>query len=162
MPFKHHDPYQHKFGPLKYRVTNWRKYNQVLKQRGNISIWFNKEAVNKWYAKPKNRKPGGQKVYSNIGEHKKTGGNHTRLIGLPSVKNLSDFRCPLLFYALHFTSGCSIESDPRFEKSKRGKHNSTTKDSRFMESTEFTFLSFSSIFFIQRGRMADNPIPMDG
>jgi len=42
MPYKHNDPYRHKFDPLKYRITNWREYNQALRGHGNITIWFEK------------------------------------------------------------------------------------------------------------------------
>ena len=63
MPFKYKDPYRHKFPRMKYRVTNWRDYNQGLVERGNITIWFNDNAIKHWYAKH-NGKPGKQKIYS--------------------------------------------------------------------------------------------------
>ena len=31
MPYKHNEPYRHKFTAAKYRVTNWREYNQALR-----------------------------------------------------------------------------------------------------------------------------------
>ncbi len=52
------------FEPLKYKVTNWREYNQALKQRGNITLWFEEKTLRKWYARP-THKPGAQRIYSN-------------------------------------------------------------------------------------------------
>lgn len=65
MPFKYKDPYRHKFEPLKYRVTNLGVYNQALKNRGNVTIWFNEKAIRSWHAKH-NGKPGRPKIYSNF------------------------------------------------------------------------------------------------
>jgi hypothetical protein len=39
-----------------YKITNWRKYNESLVQRGSITFWFNEETMEKWHhanAKPK-------------------------------------------------------------------------------------------------------------
>ena len=33
-----------------YKTTNWSDYNQALKQRGSLSIWFDDEMV--WEAQP--------------------------------------------------------------------------------------------------------------
>lgn len=65
MPYKLKNPCRHKFKPAKYRTTNWKSYNQALKNRGDITIWFNDKAIKHWYAKNKG-KPGGQKLYSNL------------------------------------------------------------------------------------------------
>ncbi len=64
MPYKYSNPYRHKFKPKKYKVTNWPDYNQALAKRGDISIWFEEDAINTWYAGP-SHKPGRQAVYSN-------------------------------------------------------------------------------------------------
>lgn len=64
MPYKYNDPYRHKFDPIKYRVTNWREYNQALKDRGNITIWFEEKSIHKWYANC-THKQGAQRIYSN-------------------------------------------------------------------------------------------------
>jgi len=64
MPFKYKQPYRHKFKPMKYKVTNWQDYNQALKDRGNITIWFDDTAIKRWYAY-KNGKPGRHRIYSN-------------------------------------------------------------------------------------------------
>jgi hypothetical protein len=46
-----------------YRVRNWRKYNKSLEQRGNITLWFNKESLRQWQYSGK-RDPGGVQRYS--------------------------------------------------------------------------------------------------
>lgn len=49
----------------KYRVTNWSEYDRALVERGNITFWFDKEAVEeKWTPEPTGKR-GGQWVYSN-------------------------------------------------------------------------------------------------
>ncbi len=65
MLFKYKDPYRHKFPPMKYKVTNWHDYNRALRERGNITIWFDDKAIGHWYAK-NNGKPGRQRIYSNM------------------------------------------------------------------------------------------------
>ena len=49
----------------KYRNRNWRRYNEALLRRGDLTIWFDAEAIGKWKAK-KTGKPGGQRIYSNM------------------------------------------------------------------------------------------------
>ena len=48
MPYKHNDPYRHKFDSIKYRVSNWREYNQALRDRDNITIWFEEKSIRQW------------------------------------------------------------------------------------------------------------------
>ena len=48
MPFKHNESRSHKFIKPKYRVTNWPEYNDSLRQRGDITIWFTEAAINEW------------------------------------------------------------------------------------------------------------------
>lgn len=50
----------------KYKIINWKEYNESLKQRGSITIWISKEALELWkYTGPKLK--GGQKKYSDLG-----------------------------------------------------------------------------------------------
>ena len=49
----------------KYRVINWREYERGLKSRGDITVWFSKEAIDAW-TPPKNGRRGGQPCYSNL------------------------------------------------------------------------------------------------
>lgn len=48
MPFKHSESRSHKFTKPKYKVTNWPEYNDALRQRGDITIWFTEAAINEW------------------------------------------------------------------------------------------------------------------
>jgi len=49
----------------KYKINNWSEYNNALKQRGNLTIWFSPEAIEQWeYSGPTQR--GGQLVYSEL------------------------------------------------------------------------------------------------
>ena len=47
-----------------YRITNWSEYDRALVERGNITFWFDQEAVGeKWTPKPTGKR-GGQWRYS--------------------------------------------------------------------------------------------------
>jgi Transposase DDE domain len=48
---------------LTYRVKNWAEYNTALIQRGNISLWFSEDAIQKWIA-PKQSRKGRPRFYS--------------------------------------------------------------------------------------------------
>ena len=48
-----------------YRVRNWAAYDQALKQRGNVTLWFSTDAIQAWrYQGPAQR--GAQFVYSDV------------------------------------------------------------------------------------------------
>ena len=49
----------------KYRVKNWAAYEASLRKRGDITVWFDEDAVSAWNAPPSGR-PGGQRRYSNL------------------------------------------------------------------------------------------------
>ena len=49
----------------KYRVKNWAAYDIALRERGDITVWFDDEAICSWNAPP-NGRPGGQRRYSNL------------------------------------------------------------------------------------------------
>ena len=48
-----------------YRVRNWPEYTKSLVQRGNITLWFNKDNMAEWQYTGK-RKPGGVQKYSSL------------------------------------------------------------------------------------------------
>ncbi len=52
MPLKHHASRRHKSPKATYRVTNWSEYNESLRQRGDLTVWFDEELVSKWRAPP--------------------------------------------------------------------------------------------------------------
>lgn len=49
MPYKHNLDRRHKFKKSKYKVTNWANYNDSLRKRGDITIWFSDDAVTGWH-----------------------------------------------------------------------------------------------------------------
>ena len=49
----------------KYRVKNWAAYDIALRDRGDITVWFDDEAIYEWNALPSGR-PGGQRRYSDL------------------------------------------------------------------------------------------------
>lgn len=49
----------------KYRVKNWPTYEAALRKRGDITFWFDEDAVDAWNALPSGR-PGGQRRYSDL------------------------------------------------------------------------------------------------
>ena len=49
----------------KYHVRNWAEYNEGLRRRGDLTVWFDEEAIVNWKA-DKTGKPGGQRVYSDM------------------------------------------------------------------------------------------------
>ncbi len=49
----------------RYRVRNWAEYNEALRRRGDLTVWFDEEAIARWQA-DKTGKPGGQRVYSDL------------------------------------------------------------------------------------------------
>lgn len=49
MPFKHNESRRHKIEKSRYKVINWKHYNQALRDRGNMTVWFTPEAIEKWH-----------------------------------------------------------------------------------------------------------------
>ena len=49
----------------KYRVKNWPAYDIALRDRGDITVWFDEESICAWNAPPSGR-PGGQRRYSDL------------------------------------------------------------------------------------------------
>ena len=49
----------------KYHVRNWAEYNEGLRRRGDLTVWFDEEAIADWKG-DKTGKPGGQRVYSDM------------------------------------------------------------------------------------------------
>lgn len=63
MPYKHNESRRHKIEKAKYRVTNWHEYNNALRKRGNFTVYFTEEAIDKWHS-PKMGKRGRPQTYS--------------------------------------------------------------------------------------------------
>ena len=45
MPYKFNESRRHKIKKARYKVTNWTDYNNALRKRGDITIWFTEEAM---------------------------------------------------------------------------------------------------------------------
>jgi hypothetical protein len=63
VPFKHHAEHRHRIPKRRYRVTNWREYDVVLRRRGSLTVWFTDDAIAAWRAESRST-PGGQPYYS--------------------------------------------------------------------------------------------------
>jgi hypothetical protein len=49
----------------KYKIRNWREYNQALVDRGDIQFWVSEEAIKNWEEKRKTGKRGAPRTFSN-------------------------------------------------------------------------------------------------
>jgi len=49
----------------KYKILNWKKYNESLKNRGRITLWISDDAIDSW-AYTGSRERGGKIVYSDL------------------------------------------------------------------------------------------------
>jgi len=65
MPYKFNARRRGKFPAAKYRVKNWPEYNEALRSRGDLTVWFSEDAVTKWLA-PRRKDRGGQAKYSDF------------------------------------------------------------------------------------------------
>ena len=65
MPNKHNDKCRHKFKKAAYKVKNWAEYNDALRKRGDITIWFTEEAIRSWVPENTGKKGRPQK-YSDL------------------------------------------------------------------------------------------------
>src|SRR3954470_11099859 len=65
MPHKYNADRRHHIARPKRRVTNWADYNEALRQRGSLTVWFTPEAVAAWAAAPRTTR-GGQPSYSDL------------------------------------------------------------------------------------------------
>ena len=48
MPYKYTQNKGQKVPKQKYKLKNWSKYNNALKDRGRIDFWLDKEAMDNW------------------------------------------------------------------------------------------------------------------
>src|SRR6186713_3671083 len=65
MPHKYNADRRHHIARPKRRMTNWSEYNEALRQRGSLTVWFTDEAIAAWNAAPRTT-PGGQAHYSDL------------------------------------------------------------------------------------------------
>ena len=48
-----------------YRIRNWREYEQGLRARGDVTIWFSEKAIANWISRSTGAR-GGQRLYSDL------------------------------------------------------------------------------------------------
>ena len=65
MPFKFNAARRHRIPKARYRVRNWPAYEAGLRRRGDLTLWIDEAALDKWQAPPRNT-PGGQAIYSDL------------------------------------------------------------------------------------------------
>jgi hypothetical protein len=62
MPEAHKRAYRHPKYKTFYRVKNWPEYEESLRNRGDITVWLSRDAIDAW-TPPKNGKRGGQPIF---------------------------------------------------------------------------------------------------
>ncbi len=65
MPFKFNATRRHRIPRVRYQVRNWPDYEAGLRRRGDLTLWIDEAALNKWQA-PGRKTPGGQATYSDL------------------------------------------------------------------------------------------------
>src|SRR3954447_22756190 len=65
LPFKLNQDRRRHIPEQKRRVTNWREYDESLRRRGSLTVWFSDEAVEAWEAERRTSR-GGQPEYSDL------------------------------------------------------------------------------------------------
>src|SRR5437588_13256 len=65
MPYKIKEARRQKFPKPRYRVKNWREYDQALQKRGSLTVWVTPEALAAWQA-PQTGRCGRSPHYSNV------------------------------------------------------------------------------------------------
>lgn len=53
-------------GKKKYRVRNWKEYNEALVNRGKVTFWVTEDALRQWREHQKTGKRGAPKFFSNL------------------------------------------------------------------------------------------------
>ena len=61
LPFKSLDHRRHHIPKQRHRVTNWAAYDDGLRGRGSLTIWFTEAAIATWRAAPRTTR-GGSRV----------------------------------------------------------------------------------------------------
>ena len=67
MPYKLKDPVRHKFTKKSYNKRDWKTYEEGLRNRGDLTIWFCEDAIAAWnHCGSGKRKRGRQRQYSDL------------------------------------------------------------------------------------------------
>src|SRR3982751_6227342 len=65
LPFKLNQDRRRHIPEQKRKVVNWREYDESLRRRGSLTVWFSDEAVEAWKASPRTGR-GGRPEYSDL------------------------------------------------------------------------------------------------
>src|SRR4051812_39871803 len=65
LPFKLNQDRRRHIPGQKRKVMNWRDYDESLRRRGSVTVWFSDEAVEAWEAERRTTR-GGQPEYSDL------------------------------------------------------------------------------------------------
>src|SRR3954469_994517 len=65
LPFKLNQDRRRHIPEQTRKVTNWREYDESLRRRGSVTVWFSDEAVEAWEAERRTGR-GGQPEYSDL------------------------------------------------------------------------------------------------
>src|SRR4051794_35098309 len=65
LPFKLNQDRRRHIPEQTRKVTNWRDYDESLRRRGSVTVWFSDEAVEAWKASPRTGR-GGRPEYSDL------------------------------------------------------------------------------------------------
>jgi hypothetical protein len=50
----------------KYRIRNWRDYNEALVNRGSLTFWFDEETINSWHETQRSGRRGAPRWYCDV------------------------------------------------------------------------------------------------
>src|SRR3954452_1399656 len=65
LPFKLNQDRRGHIPEQKRKVVNWREYDESLRRRGSLTVWFSDEAIEAWKASPRTGR-GGRPAYSDL------------------------------------------------------------------------------------------------
>src|SRR3954451_11427928 len=65
LPFKLNQDRRRHIPEQKRKVVNWREYDESLRRRGSLTVWFSDEVIEAWKASPRTGR-GGRPAYSDL------------------------------------------------------------------------------------------------
>src|SRR5215218_1975462 len=65
LPFKLNQDGRRHIPEQKRKVVNWREYDESLRRRGSLTVWFSDEVIEAWKASPRTGR-GGRPAYSDL------------------------------------------------------------------------------------------------
>src|SRR3954465_4729367 len=65
LPFKLNQDRRRHIPEQKRKVVNWAEYDESLRRRGSLTVWFSDEVIEAWKASPRTGR-GGRPAYSDL------------------------------------------------------------------------------------------------